>query len=46
MWTIPLGISISPNFNKLPLFHPSRFLQSPLSHHISRSGDLQSESGG
>ncbi|KAJ0465575.1 putative transcription regulator GNAT family [Helianthus annuus] len=40
MWTIPLGISISPNFNKLPLFSPSsRFPQSSLSHHISRSSD-------
>ncbi|KAI3793443.1 hypothetical protein L1987_36062 [Smallanthus sonchifolius] len=37
MWTIPLGISVSPNFNKLPLFHPSRLPQSPLSHHISKS---------
>ncbi|XP_076957291.1 GCN5-related N-acetyltransferase 4, chloroplastic-like isoform X2 [Bidens hawaiensis] len=39
MWTIPLGISISPKFNKLPSFYPSRLHpQSPLSHHISRSG--------
>ncbi|KAL4576464.1 hypothetical protein LXL04_012558 [Taraxacum kok-saghyz] len=44
MWTIPLGISVntlSPNFNKLPLFYPSRVHQSSsIPYHLYRSDSL------
>nr|XP_043632520.1 uncharacterized protein LOC122603779 isoform X2 [Erigeron canadensis] len=41
MWTmIPQGINLSPNYNKLPLFYPSRFHQSPLSNHLSTSDSI------
>ncbi|CAH1438427.1 unnamed protein product [Lactuca virosa] len=43
MWTIPLGISVntlSPNFNKLAPFYPSRVHQSSIPSHLSRSDSI------